>query len=735
MKHWLASALALGLLAGCSVDNEAEQQPINEIALSLFDPVAASAVVPFPIDAFFSGFVDPTLNVPNGSGAPFVTAGNEVDGFSTSSAIFTDLLGTVDFSTTPQGVIVINTNTGAPLVPGIDYVIEDYPALDDADGVPINAKRTRLLIQPLRPLAPETRYVVALTRALQSEAGYPAEPSALFEIAASASPVSEQTAPALTTLTEGQKETLEALRQQVIRPTVEGLSAAGIPESSIVLAWPFTTQSIGKSLAAVDAAATAAPLGVQAVPNGAGGTLNTGNLGLGLPPVADIYAGTFQTQYYLQAPSAENPTGPLSGFWQADPAQPDVNTLFLGQVPCGAFAQGVMLPGSSQPLRPSVSTTTCFPVPVAQSTQTVPVLVTVPNANSGRSMPDDGWPVVIFQHGITRNRTDMFPVAPALAAAGFVVIAIDHPLHGITPDSSVAGFRLPGVSERSFDVDYVNNDTGAPGADGQVDPSGEHFVNLASLLTARDNIRQSVADLTRLSKSVGLLDFDGDAQTDEIDESNVSFVGHSLGGIIGTTLLGVNSTIGPATLAMPGGGIAKLLDGSLAFGPSVAAGLAAAGFNEGGDTFESFLRFAQLVLDTTDPINHAAAARAGHPIHMIEVLGDQVVPNNVPAGPMTASNDRVTIAGPLSGTDPLYMQMGLDVIDNVDPGVTQTQILSLEPGGVGAVVRFAAGDHGSILDPTASLAATMEMQTEMAQFLATGGACLPVGQACSFVAQ
>ena len=38
MKHWLASALALGLLAGCSVDNEAEQQPINEIALSLFDP-------------------------------------------------------------------------------------------------------------------------------------------------------------------------------------------------------------------------------------------------------------------------------------------------------------------------------------------------------------------------------------------------------------------------------------------------------------------------------------------------------------------------------------------------------------------------------------------------------------------------------------------------------------------------------------------------------------------------
>ena len=735
MKYWLAGVVALGLLAGCSVDEDAEQQPINEIALSLFDPVAASAVVPVPIDAFFSGFVDPTLNIPNGSDAPFVTAANQVDGFSTTAPIFTDLLGAVDFSTTAQGVIVINTATGAPLVPGIDYEVQDYPAVDDADGVPINQKRSRLLIQPLRPLAPETRYVVALTRALRSEAGHPAQPSALFEVAASDTPVSEQDVPALTTLTAQQKGVLEALRSQVIRPTVEGLEAAGIPASQLVLAWPFTTQSIGKSLRAVHAQATAAPLGVQPVPNGAGGTLTTGDLNLGLPPVADIYAGTFQTQYYLQPPSQENPTAPLSSIWQADPAQPDVNATFLGQVPCGAFAQGATLPGSSEPLRPSVSTTTCFPVPVAQSTQTIPVLLTVPNANSGRSMPANGWPVVIFQHGVTRNRTDMFAVAPALAAAGFVVIAIDHPLHGISPESSVAAFRINGVSERSFDVDYVNNDTGAPGPDGSADPSGEHFVNLVSLLTARDNIRQSVADLTRLSKSVGLLDLDGDNQTDEIDESRVAFVGHSLGGIVGTTLLGVNADIGAATLAMPGGGIAKLLDGSLAFGPVVAQGLEAAGFNEGGDTFETFLRFSQLVLDTTDPINFAADARASHPIHMIEVLGDQVVPNSVPAGPQTAANDRVTIPGPLSGTDPLYMQMGLDVVDDVVPGETTALLLASDASGVGAVVRFAAGDHGSILDPSASLAATTEMQTEMANFLGSGGVCLPVGQSCPAPAQ
>jgi alpha-beta hydrolase superfamily lysophospholipase len=38
---------------------------------------------------------------------------------------------------------------------------------------------------------------------------------------------------------------------------------------------------------------------------------------------------------------------------------------------------------------------------------------------------------VIFQHGITRNRTDIFAIASTFAAAGFVTVAIDLPLHGL----------------------------------------------------------------------------------------------------------------------------------------------------------------------------------------------------------------------------------------------------------------------------------------------------------------
>src|SRR3546814_13480725 len=98
-------------------------------------------------------------------------------------------------------------------------------------------------------------------------------------------------------------------------------------------------------------------------------------------------------------------------------------------------------------------------MPKEQSEQTIPVLVTIPNANSGKTMPADGWPVVIFQHGITGNRTQMIAIAPALAAAGFATVAIDLPLHGLPPHDPS---RVPCVPARTFDPPVLNNATAAP---------------------------------------------------------------------------------------------------------------------------------------------------------------------------------------------------------------------------------------------------------------------------------
>lgn len=725
------------VLSACSSREEAEDGGLAQANLiSLFEPAPAptasgtpgSPTIPFPFDGLFSGFTDPTLNIPNPANAPFVTAANLTDGYSTTATIFTDLIGFADLNTALQGgLLIIDTSTGTLLTPGVDYSLSDYPAeavipnSNPPVSAPVNALRTRIIIHPLKPLKPSTRYLVALTDALRDLDGNPVVASSQFRMVRRATPIAEQDDPSIAVLNPTQRATLEALRSQLIRPAVEGLIAATggqLSEERIVLVWTFTTQSVGKTLGRLADAATAQTL--TSAPTG----LNTMQLNPALPPVADVHIGRLNLPYFL-ANSGGSPqsTDPLSAFWLADPTQPDVQASFLGQVPCGAFVQPP--PGSN--FQPSVSTTTCFPVPIQRSEEVIPVLITVPNANSGQSRPATGWPVVIFQHGITRNRTDMLAIAPALAAAGFVTVAIDLPLHGLPPGSPLT---FPGATERTFFLDLVNNDTSAPGPDGMPDPSGTHFINLASLITSRDNLRQSAIDLVHLARSVSQLDLDGDAMTADINADRIHFVGHSLGGTVGTTALALEDSIGAASLAMAGGGVAKLLDGSATFGPRIAAGLAASGVNEGSDTFETFLRFAQQLVDDGDPINYAAAAAADRAVHFVEILDDAVVPNAVPRSAARAGLDRVTLEGLLSGSTALMQQLGLDIQPAITPPLAAAPPPLLgERLKVG--VRFTVGDHASILSPEASPAAFQEIQRQIANFLASQGTCLPIGGSCN----
>jgi pimeloyl-ACP methyl ester carboxylesterase len=257
-----------------------------------------------------------------------------------------------------------------------------------------------------------------------------------------------------------------------------------------------------------------------------------------------------------------------------------------------------------------------------------------------------------------------------------------------------------------------DNTTGAPGPDGLVDSSGSYFINLPSLLTSRDNIRQAVADLLVLARalpsarysSVGAADFDG---------SRISLVGQSLGGIIGTVFMGVQPDTGIALLNVPGGGIARLLEASPTFGPRIRDGLGAQGLSPGTPDYDAFFGAAQTVIDSADPINWALAANGSllpskrlllqEVVGGGEVLPDQVIPNAV-AG------------APLSGTEPLIRVLGLATI-------TQT---TQSAEGIRGAVRFTQGDHGSLLSPVASPAATAEMQGEMASLLVSQGAAVQI---------
>ena len=197
--------------------------------------------------------------------------------------------------------------------------------------------------------------------------------------------------------------------------------------------------------------------------------------------------------------------------------------------------------------------------------------------SGGRVHPrPGGWPVLIFQHGITRSREDCLRGCGLLRRRG-----IRRGRHRPAParhhqyqrsalrqrrEPAVCGLDLPatGSIERTFDLDVQ---TTPPCTGRAIDPSGSHFINLTSLLTSRDNVREGAADLITFTRTLATASF-GAAGT--VNAAAIHFLGHSLGAIMGGTFLGVmpSTEIGTATLANPGGGIAQLLLDSPAFAPA-----------------------------------------------------------------------------------------------------------------------------------------------------------------------
>ena len=117
--------------------------------------------------------------------------------------------------------------------------------------------------------------------------------------------------------------------------------------------------------------------------------------------------------------------------------------------------------------------------------------------------------------------------------------------------------RGRGAIERTFNVDLVNNTTGAAGGDGLIDSSGANYINIPSPLTSRDNNRQAASDLNVLSKSIRNLDFDGVAGAD-IDPARVHLVGLSLGAMTGI-IAADHTAFSTASVSAPGGLITQLL--------------------------------------------------------------------------------------------------------------------------------------------------------------------------------
>ena len=676
----------------------------------------AQGLIPYPTDLLLNGSTDGTVNAPVLAVTPNNASVSALDGFGLNGEITVRFSEAIDPATlaTPGAVVVLETQmltltTGSSvarvpiavrraMIPGTDYSVALSSAVDSGGQV--------LAITPLKPLTPSTGgvafnpasppagvplggldasgvgYVVILTGAIHAVDGTPAQPDNNYaDIVAALAPTLGTPTPSAgcATLTNA---TLQAVCAATT-PALLMAAGAGINPAGVALTFSFTTQSVRDTLVpmatAIHAAATPAPMGVQGLPNGAGGLLTTKNIldPGGTNPFlignADVYEGTITLPYYLPTPAdatAANPAPPLTGQWlSADPV-----SLVAGQ------------PGSNYITRYN-------PLPAMTHMVTIPVLMTIPNAVSGIPKPATGWPVAIFVHGVTRNRADALAIAESYARAGIAVAAIDLPMHGITPADPAAGLRIPGVSERTFDVDYINNATNVPPGDGTVDGSGTNFIQVASPITSRDNTREAIIDELTLAKALPSAVVVGAAgpTATPIDGNHISLSSQSLGSIVGTTVASLPSDIQSFGMSVPGGGIVNLLLDSPTFGPPISGGVAA---KLGPNTllYRVFFRDAQAAIDSADPINHAAIAAANKPILIHKVIGDQVIPNN--------ATDRLLKAA----------------------AIFANKANAAGPWPSDFYVAFTAGTHGSLLAPGTTPAVTIEMQTEIVTFAATGGA-------------
>jgi Pla-1/cef family extracellular lipase len=784
---------ALGL-SGCGsetiedVKNELPDNgtPVTAPARVIFDP--ANAIISVPNDLLFSGTLDGTLNLPvedplNGSD-PLVAL-SALDGWSTVNPFTID----IDF---PAGTSLSGNSVSNPAsvrifeaLMGGDIGCEVVPlgaaclvVSELTFGVDFISQKSgaSIVVIPLIPLKGKTSYILALTNNLQDDSGKAIAGSGTYESV-------RQNINEYPLASDAQRGL-----QAIINSYENAIVAAGAVHDSLIYTMVMTTQSTTDVLFTAKAL-LAAPLAQGGIPPVISVTDTTISVaqafamqGLVLPAnlqalysTANLWSGSVTLPYYLGVPTPENPMAPINDWWRSlcdsgamlaglaaeNPAAIPAGPLSESDGVCIAVSEsaGLSAPGlrdlsSVMELDTERNLTKFSPVPAPKAMMPLDVQLTTPDispttdavrASFGlpvlTSIPPGGWPIVMLQHGITSKKEDMLAMTGILSTIGFATIAIDHPLHGSR------GFDITGPDNIPDGIDDINASS----------VSADQYMNLASLLTTRDNLRQSTVDMLGLRLSLSTIP--------NVNGTNVHFLGHSLGAITGINFLALaNTPLNPAldalfavssnSLAMPGIMVANFLMESPAFGDLIKSSLTLAqspefqgyiaqvnpgivapteaqmiGYyqdfyallspvqqGELDAVFAQFTFAAQTVTDAGDPINYLAAMAASQtPTHLIEVVGngsdnlsDQVIPNSV-------------ATAPLAGTEGAVVLLGL-------PSVNETTLGS-------GVVRFVVGHHSSILDPSprpeapdAAMAgrATQEMQGQVAGFFLSGGQAITV---------
>ena len=593
----------------------------------MMNPLTKQIAFPNTLLMSSDGHIDMPID-PKSPEAPLLRSLNKLDGFSTTSPIVIEANTVIDPSSLFGKIHIYKTIVQGGMPVKIESAFENFDFL---------SKGTKIIIRPKTPLDGDSTYIVQIDRGVQDLSGNSVTPDRVGYLLYSDEKLPDEYN---TTV----KQTIQTLRPYFHQL----LKVVGKSADDVAAIFSFKTQTIGEvaknivvknyNKATLDINDTHLTSKQILAMNGQDVSMLQGN--------AKMYSGVLQNiPYYLGIPTAANPLAPLTT---------EMNLTNF--------------------------------TPQNEKNVTIPVLASIPK---NCKMPQNGWPVVIFQHGITRNRLDLLAVAEDFASICYAAVAIDLPLHGITDKKNP--FYM-GQYERTFNVDYVTQDDEcnitAKGPDGKPDCSGTWFINLQNPGVSRDNIRQYTSDLVALVNALKKSPlFDGDT---------IAYVGHSLGAM---ALFGymANKSFSSAVLANPGGGIVGLLMDSPTFGPIIKQGLKEN--NITGEKLDKFTLIAQTLIDDADPINYAKTVSKKQKTLIFEVLDDKVIPNS-------------SFTYPLSGTDPLVKTMQAKATPK-EEGLVQLKTNVVYS-------KFAYGSHKSFLLPDYP-DVTKEMRQQMASYILSQG--------------
>ncbi|KAA1214958.1 VolA/Pla-1 family phospholipase [Vibrio cholerae] len=743
------------------------QQALQRDTTIKFALSGKDANVPLPSFALMNA-KDGTLEIPSGSNTsgsnPLVAMG-QVDGWPITMPLFLDFKGAgLADNIITSGIYLYeltDSMTGSPSIKALLTNGVDYTAVSSAAS-------DKILIMPAKALNASSEYILAVTSEVSDANGNPVGTSASYAALKSKNKI----------YSEGDIATLQKVTQGVEKI----FQLSGVDETQIVYSTWFSTQSVSKTLFATrGATASAFASGsnqLETVWKQTGIGLDTAyTMQLGTPvdfaaaltadgnfstyvgadkktAILDTYSagtvnvtkGTVRLPYYLETGSNWN-TQPFESAMpslakiKAALADSKEQLTIASQLLAAGIDTSKLATDASEQLKlmglrltksdgtaldPERYITRYSPVPKVKSVQDVPFLLFTPAG----AAPTD---IVIYQHGVTSAKENAYAFAKKLVDKGLAVIAIDLPLHG----------------ERSLDSSRSANS----------DPLA--YINLTYLAVARDNLRQSILDVLGLRAALTISEslFTGTPLSNinvRNGSTKVRILGHSLGGIVGTSAVAEsNKTLGSAAanalysfsgaaIQNSGGQISNLLLGSEYFGPQIKHNVALSasteykGFADAQcaslddsacytlftnlatqeqlaqvtSGFQMFSYAAQTLLDTIDPYSVVSTTlnngELTTPLYFSEVDGDSVVPNKV--SNQTDSGDY--LSPQFAGTEPLATLLGLTT---VNAGQTA-------PNATKSFVQFnSTAKHSTFVAPQdagyADLAHHTEMQTETADFL------------------